>query len=64
MIAIWTTDKAGDIALGAMSTKHILNAIGYLQSGRMGRNGCNGFTNAEWVTLFQVELLRRQRMAL
>lgn len=56
------------VRLGAMSTPHILNARTYLITGTgpfgpMLRPGCSGFTNQEWIRLFEAELLLRARLS-
>jgi hypothetical protein len=62
----WICDDGTAISLIRMSTAHILNARAYLLSGTgphgpMLRNECSGFTNAQWVRLFEAEILRRLR---
>ena len=62
----WICDDGTAIALVQMSTAHILSARTYLLSGTgpygpMLRTECSGFTNAEWVRLFEAEILRRLR---
>lgn len=63
----WECADGTTVRLGAMSTSHIVNARDYLLTGTgpygpMLRPGCSGFSNAEWIQLFEVELLRRSRM--
>jgi hypothetical protein len=62
----WICADGEAICLSAMSRAHILNARAYLLTGNgphgpMLRQGCSGFTNAEWVLLFEVELWKRAR---
>lgn len=62
----WIKADGSAIPLGAMSTDHIIAAKNYIivgtgRHGRMLRNGCSGFTNAEWIRLFNAELTRRSR---
>lgn len=62
----WICADGTAISLGYMSTSHILNARTYLLDGTgphgpMLRTGCSNFTNAEWIRLFEVEVLRRLR---
>lgn len=64
----WICDDGTAISLVRMSTAHILNARAYLLAGTgphgpMLRNECSGFTNAQWVRLFEAEILRRLRAA-
>lgn len=62
MQAFWVTDKQGEVALTQMTSNHLINCVRYLESGRMRRPGCNGFTNREWVKIMRAELQRRSRM--
>lgn len=60
----WVCADGSAVRLGAMSTSHILNARDYLLTGAgpygpMLRAGCSGFSNHEWIRLFEGELLRR-----
>lgn len=62
----WICNDGTAISLLQMSTAHILNARAYLLTGTgpygpMLRTECSGFTNAEWIRLFEVEILRRLR---
>lgn len=62
----WECADGTAVRLGSMSTSHILNARCYLLTGTgpygpMLRPGCSGFTNREWIRLFDAELLRRSR---
>ena len=64
----WECDDGTTVCLGSMSTPHILNARVYLLTGTgphgpMLRLGCSGFSNREWIFLFEAELLRRSRMS-
>ncbi len=64
----WICDDGTAISLVRMSTAHILNARAYLLTGTgpygsMLRTECSGFTNAQWVRLFEAEILRRLRAA-
>ena len=61
MIVEWIQDSGEAIYLGAMSSPHIVNCIKYIQSGKMRRPSCSGFSNAEWIQIFKVELNRRYR---
>lgn len=62
----WECADGTTVRLGAMCTSHIVNARKYLLTGTgpygpMLRPGCSGFSNLEWIRLFDVELLRRFR---
>lgn len=62
----WICADGAAIRLGYMSISHMLNARNYLLTGTgphgpMRRTECSGFTNAEWVRLFEAEVLRRLR---
>lgn len=62
----WECADGTTVCLAQMSTSHILNARSYLLTGTgpygpMLRSGCSGFSNSEWIQLFEVELLRRSR---
>lgn len=62
----WVTANREYIPLSSMTSGHILGALKYViegdgEYGPMTRNGCSGFTNAEWILLFRTELLRRSR---
>lgn len=62
----WICADGAAIRLGYMSIPHMLNARTYLLTGTgphgpMLRAECSGFTNAEWVRLFETEVLRRLR---
>lgn len=62
----WECADGTTVRLGAMSTSHIVNAREYLLTGTgpygpMLRPGCSGFSNCEWIRLFETELLRRAR---
>lgn len=62
----WICDDGTAISLMSMSTAHILNARAYLLTGTgpygsMLRTECSGFNNAEWIRLFEAEILRRLR---
>lgn len=62
----WICADGRAVFLSAMSNSHIHNARTYLLTGDgphgpMLRPGCSGFTNAEWVVLFESELLMRSR---
>jgi hypothetical protein len=51
-----------------MSTDHVRNALRYVhqgdgEHGPMLRLGCSGFTNGEWLRLFEAELRRRTLQA-
>lgn len=64
----WICADGRAVVISAMSNLHIQNARTYLLTGngphgQMLRRGCSGFTNAEWVVLFEVELLVRSRRA-
>jgi len=64
----WECADGTTVRLGNMSTSHILNARVYLLTGTgphgpMLRPGCSGFSNREWIWLFEAELLRRSRMS-
>lgn len=64
---VWVCANGTSVRLVSMSTAHILNARTYLISGDgpygpMLRAGCSGFTNREWIRLFETELLRRSRV--
>lgn len=64
----WICHDGTTVFLGSMSISHILNARMYLQTGDgphgpMLRCTCSGFTNSEWVLLFEAELLKRARMS-
>lgn len=64
----WICADGTPVNLGFMSTAHILNARAYLLTGTgphgpMLRMECSGFTNAEWIRLFETEVLRRLRAA-
>lgn len=64
----WIKADGSAIPLGAMSTDHIVAAKNYIivgtgRYGRMLRDGCSGFTNMEWIRLFNAELTRRSRYA-
>ena len=62
----WITARGEHIALQNMTDEHIRNVRGYLAigdgvHGPMLRQGCSGFSNAEWLRLCACELLRRRR---
>ncbi len=62
----WICNDGTAICLSAMSTSHIQDAWAYLRTGTgpygpMLRWECSGFTNAEWLLLFETELLMRSR---
>jgi len=64
----WECADGTTVRLGSMGTSHILNARVYLLTGTgphgpMLRQGCSGFSNKEWISLFEAELLRRSRMS-
>jgi len=64
----WECADGTAVSLSRMSSSHIHNARTYLLSGTgphgpMLRTGCSGFTNSEWVKMFEVELLKRSRWA-
>ncbi len=64
---VWECADGTNVRLGSMSTPHLLNARVYLLMGTgphgpMLRQGCSGFSNREWIWLFEAELLRRSRM--
>lgn len=64
----WECADGTTVYLGSMSTQHILNARVYLLTGSgphgpMLRQGCSGFSNREWIRLFEAELLLRSRMS-
>lgn len=65
----WECADGNTVRLGSMTTSHILNARVYLLTGTgphgpMVRPGCSGFSNREWIWLFEAELLRRSRMSI
>jgi hypothetical protein len=62
----WVTARGERIALQNMSAEHIKNVMQYLATGDgdhgpMLRDGCSGFSNAEWLRLCASELLHRRR---
>lgn len=64
----WECHDGSTVCLSSMTTLHILNARVYLLTGNgphgpMLRPGCSGFSNREWVWLFEAELLRRSRVS-
>jgi hypothetical protein len=51
-----------------MTTLHIINTKAYLLAGTgrygpMLRPGCAGFSNTEWIRLFEAELTLRSRVS-
>jgi len=65
---VWECADGTTVRLGSMSTPHILNARVYLLTGTgphgpMLRQGCAGFSNQEWIWLFEAELIRRSRVS-
>jgi hypothetical protein len=61
---LWICSDSTAVRLSEMSTAHVRNALLYLQAGTgeygpMLRPGCSGFTNSEWLRLFEAELRRR-----
>jgi hypothetical protein len=50
-----------------METRHIHNCMGVIRRGydaqgrRYARAGCDGFSNGEWLLLFEAELKKRSR---
>lgn len=65
----WECADGTKVRLVSMGTSHILNARAYLLTGTgpfgpMLRPVCSGFTNREWIRLFDAELLRRSRACL
>jgi hypothetical protein len=63
----WICNDGTAVCLSSMSNSHVLGAWTYLRSGTgpygpMLRDGCSGFTNVEWLVLFETELLRRSRL--
>jgi hypothetical protein len=61
MIATWTNARRENVLVGSMGSEHIRNCIRAIRRGRIRRSSCNGFTNAEWILIFQTELVRRNR---
>jgi hypothetical protein len=64
----WVKADGSSIPLGMMSPAHIVNAKNYIirgsgEHGLMLRSGCSGFTNTEWIRLFNAELTRRSRIS-
>jgi hypothetical protein len=62
----WVTACGERIPLQNMSDEHIRNVMRYLatgdgEHGPMLRDGCSGFSNAEWLCLCASELFRRRR---
>jgi hypothetical protein len=62
----WECADGTTVRLRLMSTSHILNARQYLLTGTgpygpMLRPGCSGFSNLEWIRLFEAELLLRSK---
>jgi hypothetical protein len=66
MICIWITKRREHIPVQAMERSHIESTLAMIKSGRMaaGRTACNGFTNAQWVQIFEAELQRRNRQGM
>jgi hypothetical protein len=62
----WVTARGERVPLQRMSDQHIKNVMQYIatgdgEHGPMLRDGCSGFSNAEWLRLCASELLRRSR---
>ena len=65
----WVCNDGLPVRLGVMSTPHIVNAMAYLllgtgPEGPMLRPGCSGYSNREWILLFETELRRRTLVSL
>jgi hypothetical protein len=63
----WICDDGTAVVVSAMSSAHVFNALTYLRTGTgphgpMLRWGCSGFTNAEWILIFETQLLVRSRL--
>ena len=62
----WVTARGELVPLQHMADQHIKNVMQYIatgdgEHGPMLRDGCSGFSNAEWLRLCASELLRRSR---
>ena len=63
MEVFWRTADGRELNIGSMSLDHIRNCIWAIENGQAWLDGCNGFTNPEWLLIFQSELARRSRRA-
>lgn len=61
MVATWRTGNGRHLPVGFMSDDHITRCIWAIRKGEAWENGCNGFSNSEWILIFQAELIRRNR---
>lgn len=61
MQATWTTGYRKNFLVGAMSNDHIHKCIWAIKKGTAWRDGCNGFSNQEWLMIFNTEIVRRNR---